>query len=102
MFITIEDETGIANLIVWPSVFERQRRLILAASMIGCTGKLQREGEVIHVIAERLEDFSPQLRSLGAQDAEGFAWPTSRGDEARHGGAPDPRGGIQVATRDFR
>jgi error-prone DNA polymerase len=101
MFITIEDETGIANLIVWPSVFERQRRLILSASMIGCTGKLQREGEVIHVIADRLEDFSADLRGLGRKEAE-FAWPTGRGDEARHGGAPDPRGEIRVATRDFR
>ena len=49
LFITLEDKTDIANLIIWPSVFERQRRLILSASMIGCRGKLQREGEVIHV-----------------------------------------------------
>jgi error-prone DNA polymerase len=102
MFITIEDETGIANLIVWPAVFERQRRLILSATMIGCFGRLQREGEVIHVIAERLEDLSGALRGVGQLGGEAFAWPTSRGDEARHGGAPDPRGEIRVATRDFR
>jgi len=58
LFITLEDETEIANLIIWPSVFERQRRLILSASMIGCRGKLQREGDVIHVIAEHLTDLS--------------------------------------------
>ena len=100
MFITIEDETGHANLIVWPSVFEAQRRLILSAGMIACHGKLQREGSVIHIITERLEDFSDKLRSVGARD-DAFIPPTVRGDEAKHGGAPDARG-IKVPTRDFR
>jgi error-prone DNA polymerase len=100
MFITIEDETGHANLIVWPSVFEKQRRLILSAGMIGCYGRLQREGEVMHVVVERLVDFSGLLRSVGSRD-EAFVVPTGRGDEAKHGGAPDSRG-IKVPTRDFR
>jgi error-prone DNA polymerase len=100
MFITIEDETGHANLIVWPSVFEKQRRLILSAGMIGCYGKLQREGEVMHVVVERLADFSGMLRSVGSRD-EAFVVRTGRGDEAKHGGAPDSRG-IKVNTRDFR
>jgi error-prone DNA polymerase len=100
MFITIEDETGHANLIVWPSVFEKQRRLILSAGMIGCYGKLQREGEVMHVVVERLVDFSAMLRSVGCRD-EAFVVRTGRGDEAKHGGAPDSRG-IKVSTRDFR
>jgi len=100
MFMTIEDETGHANIIIWPSVFEAQRRLILSASMIACPGKLQREGGVIHVIADRLVDCSEMLRGLGARD-EVFPYRTGRGDEAKHGGAPDPRG-IKVATRDFR
>jgi error-prone DNA polymerase len=100
MFMTIEDETGHANVIIWPSVFEAQRRLILSASMIACHGKLQREGSVIHVIADRLVDCSQMLRGIGARE-EAFPYRTGRGDEARHGGAPDPRG-IKVATRDFR
>jgi error-prone DNA polymerase len=100
MFITIEDETGHANLIVWPSVFEKQRRLILSAGMIGCYGKLQREGQVMHVVVERLVDFSGMLRSVGSRD-EAFVVRTGRGDEAKHGGAPDSRG-IKVSTRDFR
>ncbi len=114
MFITIEDETGHANLIVWPPVFEANRRLILSATMIGVRGKLQREGEVTHVIARELMDFSDLLRSVGARGA--FPLPFGRGDEAKHGGAPDPRGkaprardiyvadigGIKVKTRDFR
>ena len=65
LFITIEDETGHANLIVWPSVFDRQRRLVLTASMLACRGKVQREGEVIHVIADHLTDLSALLRSVG-------------------------------------
>jgi error-prone DNA polymerase len=90
MFITIEDETGFANLVIWPSVFEAQRRLILSAGMIACTGRLQREGEVIHVVAERLEDLSTLLRSVG-QRAAAFPVPSTRGDEVRHAGGPDPR-----------
>ncbi len=87
MFITIEDETGIANLVIWPSVFERQRRLILSAGMIACQGKVQREGAVIHVVADRLTDLSDLLRGVGRR---GFTPRTGRGDEAKHGGAPTP------------
>jgi error-prone DNA polymerase len=65
IFITIEDETGTANLIVWPKVFERQRRLILSAGMIAAKGRLQREGEVVHLIAQELFDLSGLLRSVG-------------------------------------
>ena len=112
LFVTIEDETGHANLIVWPSVFERQRRLVLSASMIACRGKVQREGEVIHVIADHLTDLSALLRSVG-QRGEDFPVPYSRGDHVRHGSSPDPREaasralhhgitGIKVSTRDFR
>ena len=57
VFITIEDETGIANLIVWPAILERFRRAALGATLLRCTGKLQREGSVIHVVAERLDDL---------------------------------------------
>jgi error-prone DNA polymerase len=79
LFVTIEDETGHANLIVWPSVFDRQRRILLSATMLACRGKLQKEGEVIHVIAEEITDLSGLLRSVG--------------DETR---------GIRPSTRDFR
>ncbi len=116
MFITIEDETGIANLILWPSVFERQRRLVLTSSMIGCHGQVQKESGVTHVIVERLVDLSGLLRQVGDRD---FTPATGRGDEAKHGGAPDARDGpkhrardiycperlstgIKVETRDFR
>ena len=103
LFITIEDETGHANLIVWPSVFDRQRRLVLTASMLACRGKVQREGEVIHVIADHLTDLSPLLRSVG-QRGEDFPTHFTRADHFKHPAGPDPREtkGIKVPTRDFR
>ncbi|HKW52872.1 MAG TPA: error-prone DNA polymerase, partial [Stellaceae bacterium] len=64
IFMTIEDETGIANLVVWRRVFERFRRIVMGAKLIQCEGRVQREGEVIHVVAERLTDLSPMLRRL--------------------------------------
>ena len=67
LFVTIEDETGHANLIVWPSLFEKQRRLLLSASMIACRGKIQIEGEVVHVIADEVSDLSDMLRSVGEE-----------------------------------
>src|SRR4028118_689879 len=55
-FITIEDETGIANAILWQRVFEAQRRIVLSSAMISVKGTLQREGQVIHIITDGLED----------------------------------------------
>ncbi|HVC63057.1 MAG TPA: error-prone DNA polymerase [Acetobacteraceae bacterium] len=103
LFVTIEDETGHANLIVWPSVFDRQRRLVLTASMLACRGKVQREGEVIHVVADHLTDLSPLLRSVG-QRGENFPVSCTRADHIKHPSGPDPREirSIKVATRDFR
>ncbi|MCG8354727.1 MAG: OB-fold nucleic acid binding domain-containing protein, partial [Kiloniellales bacterium] len=64
IFITLEDETGIANIVVWPDVFERYRKLVLTANLLAVEGKLQREGIVIHVVAERLIDLTPRLQEL--------------------------------------
>jgi error-prone DNA polymerase len=64
IFVTIEDEGAIANLIVWPKVFERFRRAVLGARLLSVTGRLQREGLVTHVIAERLEDWTQDLTVL--------------------------------------
>ena len=78
MFITLEDETGPSNLIVWPSLLERFRRVVFTASMMGVEGKLQREGEVIHVIADRLIDLSAALRRVGERSVP---LPHGPGDE---------------------
>jgi error-prone DNA polymerase len=101
VFITIEDETGHANLVVWPPVFERQRLVVMSASMIACRGKVQKEGEVIHVVADRLTDLSPLLASVGQRDGT-FPLQHGRGDAAAHPNGEDHRErGIKVATRDF-
>ncbi|MFS2108634.1 error-prone DNA polymerase [Sphingomonas sp. Sphisp140] len=91
MFITIEDETDIANLVVWTNVFEKYRRVVLGASMIGLRGKVQREGDVIHVIAERLDDLSPLLASVGSRSDVADIYRVSRADVVKNGMAPDPR-----------
>src|SRR5262249_4062967 len=64
IFMTLEDETAVANTIVWPQVFETFRPIVLGARLVSVTGKLQNEFGVIHVIAERLDDLTPLLRQL--------------------------------------
>ncbi|WP_375457175.1 error-prone DNA polymerase, partial [uncultured Methylobacterium sp.] len=81
MFLTLEDETGIANLIVWPSLFETHRRIILGSQLLACRGRVQRATGVVHLIAESLTDRSALLRQIGGKD-EAFTVPTGRGDEA--------------------
>ncbi|SAK72266.1 DNA polymerase [Caballeronia catudaia] len=64
MFVTIEDETGNVNLIIWPSLLERQRREALGAALLGVYGTWQCEGEVRHLVAQRLVDMSHLLGGL--------------------------------------
>ncbi len=64
VFVTLEDETGIANLIVWPAILERFRRAALGATLLYCRGRLQREESVIHIVAEDLRDMTVRLGSL--------------------------------------
>ena len=117
MFITLEDETAVANLVVWTKIFEKYRRTVLGSGMIGVKGRVQREGEVVHIVAHELIDMSAELSSIGSRDAA-FPLPHGRGDEFHHGSpAADPRGlpkarnlldgyghidDIRVKTRDFR
>ena len=68
MFITIEDETGIANLVVWSSIFDEFRAVVMNASMIAVRGRVQREGEVVHIVANRLIDLSAELADIGNRD----------------------------------
>jgi error-prone DNA polymerase len=89
--------------------------------MLACHGRVQREGEVIHVVTERLDDLSDLLKSLGGRSAP-FPLRPGRGDEVKHPNGPDPRDagahatgrqgktssatgkpkGIKIQTRDFR
>jgi len=91
MFITLEDETDVANLVVWSKVFEKNRRTVLGASMMGVRGQVQREGDVIHVIAQRLDDLSSMLASVGSRTDVADIYRVSRADVVKHGMGPDPR-----------
>ena len=121
MFITIEDETGISNLVIWPTLYERQRRVILSASMIAVRGRIQREGEVVHLVAQQLTDLSSELAAVSDREIA-FPLPHGRGDGFHHGSpGVDPRDlppkglrtrdiyvpdlhidSMKVKTRDFR
>jgi error-prone DNA polymerase len=91
MFITLEDETEVANLVVWTRIFEANRRTVLGASMMGVRGQVQREGDVVHIIAQRLDDLSSMLASVGARSDVADIYRVSRADVVRHGMGPDPR-----------
>jgi error-prone DNA polymerase len=88
IFMTLEDETAVANVIVWPKVFETFRPVVLGTRLVSVTGKLQNESGVIHVVADRLDDLSPLLRRLTA-DARAVETPTA-GDEVKRPPAPRP------------
>ena len=103
VFITIEDETGIANLIVWPQILERFRRAALGATLLRCTGKLQREESVIHVVADRLDDLTPRLNTLRERSGEAELRSTRKPPLALPERLPgyDPRD-IVITSRNFR
>jgi DNA-directed RNA polymerase len=68
IFLTLEDETGAVNIIVWRKMYERFRRAVIAGRMLRVTGRIQNDGDVIHVIAEEIEDISPLLDQLLATE----------------------------------
>ncbi len=90
IFITIEDESGVANLVVWPAVFERFRRIVLGAQLMAVRGKVQKEGMVIHIVAETLIDRTDLLRRL-SETAHGIDAPVARTDRAKRPGDSGPR-----------
>jgi error-prone DNA polymerase len=77
VFMTLEDETGIANIVVWPPIFERFRRVVMTGNMVEAQGKLQSVGEgenkVIHLIADRLVDRTAMMNQLAAGKAFSLA-----------------------------
>ncbi|HLJ63808.1 MAG TPA: error-prone DNA polymerase, partial [Stellaceae bacterium] len=64
VFVTLEDETGIANLVIWRNVFERFRRIVMGSRLLECRGRIEREGEVIHLVASHLTDLTPYFHRL--------------------------------------
>jgi len=65
IFLTLEDETGVSNIVVWPRVYERFRHAVMGGRLVRVTGRLEREGVVVHLIADQIEDLSPRLSELG-------------------------------------
>jgi error-prone DNA polymerase len=86
VFMTIEDETGVANSVIWPKVLERMRKVVMGARLVVVHGRIQRHEDIIHVVAERLEDRSDWLRLL-EEDANSMSVPVANADEVRR---PDP------------
>ena len=76
MFMTIEDETGVSNLVIWKTLYEKQRRIALGAHLIGVDGRIQREGDVVHLVAHKLHDLTPVLSTLQnrSADAGDLSW----------------------------
>ncbi len=70
VFVTLEDESDHSNIIIWPKLVERQRREVLEARLLGVRGRVQREGEVLHLIARRLEDHSHLLGQLATRSRD--------------------------------
>lgn len=68
IFLTLEDETGVANVVVWANMYERYRRAVIAGRLLRVTGRLQRDAGVVHVVAEVIEDMSPMLDRLLSPD----------------------------------
>jgi|TARA_Y100000385_G_C12981375_1_gene588564 single-strand DNA-binding protein len=64
IFLTLEDETGISNIVVWKNVYQRFRRAIVAGRLLRILGTVQRDGKVVHVVAKRVEDISYMLDRL--------------------------------------
>jgi error-prone DNA polymerase len=96
VFVTLEDETGVANLVVFADLFERFRREVMTARLLAATGRVERVGEVVHLRAERLLDLSSRLADLGPdmRPADAIRPEPARADEVRHPPREpaDPRG----------
>jgi error-prone DNA polymerase len=86
VFMTIEDETGVANSVIWPKVLERERKVVMGARLVVVHGRIQRHEDIIHVVAERLEDRSDWLRLLD-EETDSMTVPVANADEVKR---PDP------------
>lgn len=104
VFLTLEDETGVCNVIVWRAIYKRFRKAVISGRLLKVTGKLQREGIVTHLIAERVEDMSARLSELGHPDFDILGETTLAADDApRPARARHPREQAKVLfpSRDF-
>jgi error-prone DNA polymerase len=84
IFITVEDETGTANLIVWPKIAAQYRRAVFGAKVLLCEGVLQKESDVIHVVSRHLTDWTAMLKNLQPGQSEAFGLQLNRDGQAFH------------------
>ncbi|MGE4611914.1 MAG: error-prone DNA polymerase [Paracoccaceae bacterium] len=107
IFITLEDETGVCNVIVWRKIYKAFRRAVIAGRLLRVTGYLQHEGIVTHLIAQKIEDLSSRLSLLGHPDYEIVGETTPETDtaprqpriiRARH---PREQAKVLFSSRDF-
>lgn len=91
IFLTLEDETGVSNIVVWPKIFQKYRRIVMGGRLLRVTGYLQREGIVVHLIAQEIEDMSHKLSELGhpLDDVIGITQPQA--DDAPRVNRASPR-----------
>mgnify|MGYP001195388075 CR=1 FL=1 len=99
IFVTLEDETGVVNVVIWAQTYERFRRQVIAGRLLRVTGRLQREGRVVHIVAHRIEDLSHLLDALavGLPPLD----PSGPTDEARRPVPPRARHPREQASRLF-
>lgn len=88
IFLTLEDETGVSNVVVWPKIYERFRRIVMGGRLLRVSGYLQREGIVVHLIAQDIQDMSHMLSELGHPMPDALTTEAARTDDtpkhARH------------------
>ena len=98
IFITLEDETGSANVVVWKTTFTKFRMQVMQGRLLRITGKVQREGRVIHVISETIEDLSHLFDELGESERNTIDMTWSSSDEAKQE-SPDHRQVLRYKKR---
>ena len=91
VFMTVEDETGVANAVVWPKTLECYRRVVMGARLIVIHGRIQRQQDIVHVVCERLEDRSDWLGLLAEGSDDPIPIPIARADEVVNDGPVEPR-----------
>ena len=99
IFMTLEDETGVVNVVVWPNILERYRRAVLGGRLAMVRGRVQRAGEIVHLVAANVEDLTHWLDLLTPD--QGTAQPSAEHADA-HGGAHGGHGGRRPAASPAR
>lgn len=101
-FITLEDETGVANLVLWPNVFKAFRPAIMSARLLAVRGRVQTDGKVIHVVVDHLKDRSDRLAGLSQIDLPGITAEGEGAAAARPASPLPDRPAIRGHPRDAR